>query len=434
MRPSCLLWNLIAILALSSAVGARMWSSATQEPPQVPAEARQISPGEFLFNHEWEVNDPLCPDGDGLGPVFNARSCVACHNQGGPGGSGGTEHNVTTFVVVPDDPKAPTSHLAIPTNYRNNVFRADARTLPRQGVVHTFATEARFQATFDWFIPSGNEGSSGKILITEAPDSRSETNATVHLSQRKTPALFGAGLIDSIPDHVIIAAENQQRLHHSKIRIDVDNGTTLETGTVGRVHRLADGQIGRFGWQAQTARLADFVQAACATELGLGNATHAQAKSLAEPAYSPRGLDLSQKQCDDLTAFVASLPRPVERLPPLKRGEAHYPRLVDFGREVFNTIGCADCHTPSVGSVVGIYSDLLLHRMGDKLKGGVDFHTWKGQPATPADTVAAEPMPDEWRTPPLWGVADSAPYMHDGASSYLGGCNKDAWGPGNPVS
>src|SRR5439155_6370741 len=93
-RLTCYL--LAALLALVPVV-ARVttwklsWSQAVD-----PALAQA---GEELFKHEWKPGDPLAAGGDGLGPVFNASSCVACHKQGGPGGSGGLESNVTTFTV-----------------------------------------------------------------------------------------------------------------------------------------------------------------------------------------------------------------------------------------------------------------------------------------------------------------------------------------------
>ena len=64
-----------------------------------------------------------------------------------------------------------------------------------------------------------------------------------------------------------------------------------------------------------------------------------------------------------------------------------------------------------------IYSDLLLHRMGAPLVGGGSYN----EPPAPLPDVSPgeEPRPDEWRTPPLWGVADSAPYMHDGRAATL---------------
>ena len=51
--------------------------------------------------HQWVANDPRA-HGDGLGPVFNANSCVACHFQGGVGGGGDSAHNVIAYEVHPN--------------------------------------------------------------------------------------------------------------------------------------------------------------------------------------------------------------------------------------------------------------------------------------------------------------------------------------------
>jgi CxxC motif-containing protein (DUF1111 family) len=203
-------------------------------------------------------------------------------------------------------------------------------------------------------------------------------------------------LIDSIPEQVILANERSQRLRYAKSSVDED------FLPLGRAHRLMGGKVGRFGWKAQTAWLAEFVQADCANQLGLGNPNRPQPKCLALPDYQPPGLDLTQQQCDQLRAFVASLPRPLERAPHAA------------GKAVFIRIGCAECHTPNLGSVEGIYSDLLLHRMGPELSGaGIPY-------AEPSDIAEAPGLrSDEWRTPPLWGVADAAPYLHDGRAATL---------------
>jgi CxxC motif-containing protein (DUF1111 family) len=215
-------------------------------------------------------------------------------------------------------------------------------------------------------------------------------------------------MLDLIPDQAIVANERQQRL-----RFGMAPGGT-EKWPVGRVHRLADGRIGRFGWKGQMATLADFVQAACANELGLGNPTQAQPTSMAQLNYKPRGLDLTQMQCDEITAFVAGLPRPKEQPPPDMAAHAH------AGKGLFNTIGCADCHTPNLGQVQGLYSDLLLHRMGQDLQGNSGYYGPPPTPTTPGTSSQPNgPLADEWRTPPLWGVANSAPYLHDGRAATL---------------
>src|SRR4051812_10509375 len=68
--------------------------------PYASAATREA--GRELFEHEWQPNDPLA-HGDGLGPVFNARSCVACHFQGGVGGAGPNGFNVSTYEIMPTD-------------------------------------------------------------------------------------------------------------------------------------------------------------------------------------------------------------------------------------------------------------------------------------------------------------------------------------------
>ncbi len=97
MRPTHRLWYLLVAFLVVAPAAARVLTWSRPRPTPVdPAAARA---GETLFKHDWKPRDPLSPQGDGLGPVFNATSCLACHNQGGPGGGGGLEHNVTTFTV-----------------------------------------------------------------------------------------------------------------------------------------------------------------------------------------------------------------------------------------------------------------------------------------------------------------------------------------------
>jgi CxxC motif-containing protein (DUF1111 family) len=149
----------------------------------------------------------------------------------------------------------------------------------------------------------------------------------IAVSQVNTPALFGDGWIDAVPDRILVGMENDQRRwwHAEPGQNELP---------VGRASRLPDGRMGKFGWKAQTAMLSDFVQAACANELGLGNPGHAQPASLKNPAYKAPGLDLTQEQCDQITAFVASLDRPRERSP-VKLAERDDARA---GRKLFSTI------------------------------------------------------------------------------------------------
>lgn len=249
-------------------------------PSDAPVALASPAPdGGELFRRVWVAGDPRAA-GDGLGPAYNAVSCASCHAQGGAGGSGGAHTNVRVGVAA--DGVVP---------------------LPRHG----------------------------------GPD----TPADLLLELRSTPALFGAGLVDAIPEDALLAAAPS-----------------------GRLPRTSDGRIGRFGWDGRFATLRDAVASACASDLGL-----------------VPGTDVDADVLDALVAWIAALPPPdVIPVPGAERGRA-----------VFDRIGCAGCHLPRVGGVDGLYSDLAFHDLG----GGAV------------------------RTPPLWGVRDSAPYLHDASAETL---------------
>jgi CxxC motif-containing protein (DUF1111 family) len=378
-------WLVVGIVALLP-VGWRMVTWQRFKPQRIDPAMAQA--GESMFHRNWLVKDPLTPEGDGLGPVFNAASCVACHSQGAPGGGGTLDHNVTTFSIRQPGKK------------------------PREGVVHANAVPG-FQETLRDLHPELPPTARPRLeQLVALPGGRSSGQLIrmppgVVVSQVNPPALFGAGLIDAIPDRILIAAEKSQRLKWGNAPTGKDDLP------VGRASRLPDGRIGKFGWKAQTATLNDFVQAACANELGLGNPGQPQPTPLSNPNYVARGLDLTKEQCDQITTFVASLDKPEER-PPCEAGEQGD---AIAGKKLFSKIGCADCHTPNLGSVEGIYSDLLLHRMGQEMVGAGAYY--EVVVPVPDSDPSNGPTPSEWRTPPLWGVADSAPYMHDGRAKTL---------------
>jgi CxxC motif-containing protein (DUF1111 family) len=101
---------------------------------------------------------------------------------------------------------------------------------------------------------------------------------------------------------------------------------------------------------------------------------------------------------------------------------------VTEGEAAFETIGCALCHRREIGNVAGIYSDLLLHDMGSALSDPVPANSRRRHGAMggysggfiDASSVAdasANTATQEWRTPPLWGIRESAPYLHDGRAA-----------------
>jgi CxxC motif-containing protein (DUF1111 family) len=390
----------IVLLAVIAPVGYRAtgWLLRYDWRPKTDASASQA--GRDLFLHEWTPGDALAAQGDGLGPVFNASSCAACHQQGGVGGSGSVEHNVTVFTRAP---------------------KAGAGA--SRGVIHQFATDAASQETLQnisaqfpkksrptladlqALLPKPNNPPAGVQIV------RAVAVPEVDIGQRNTPALFGASVIEAIPDAAIQANERNQ---HLKLGLSAVNG---EAVPVGRAAKLSRKRIGKFGWKANIGNLSEFVRVACANELGLGNPLQAQPASLSQPAYRPRGLDLTDQQCDQMTAYIASLPRPREVIP----SSAAEAARASAGKKYFKQIGCINCHNADLAEAQGIYSDLLLHEMGEGLGGGGGGFYGEGpsEPATEPDSDGGSTSPSEWRTPPLWGVADSAPYLHDGRAATL---------------
>jgi CxxC motif-containing protein (DUF1111 family) len=363
------------------------WVVWTQTPGMPVRHAPQASmavkeAGLTLFEHEWTPGDPLAK-GDGLGPVFNERSCVACHFQGGVGGGGDTNQNVTAFEIHP----------------------VAGRPQVLDGMIHRFALskdcrECRTGLN-DFFavVPGGVKVVGSCFVETRDFD-------PVRTQSINPTALYGAGWIDRISTKTIVHQSRRKAWQAIGKELLAD----LDGVKPGRVRVLADGRIGKFGWKAQFATLEEFVASACSNELGLGNPVMEQAKPYAHQAESKVDRDLDPNQFRSLVAFVDTLPRPIEILPADPKERGH----VERGKSLFQQVGCVACHTPEIGGVAGIYSDLLLHRVTSANDLGSSYAE------VPQVQLPDEhPQPDEWKTPPLWGVADSAPYFHDGGSATL---------------
>ena len=251
-------------------------------------------------------------------------------------------------------------------------------------------------------------------------------NIQISRSQRNATALFGIGKIDAIPEKTIIELAKEESSKYSTM--------------AGRPSKQKDGRIGRFGWKAQKPMLEDFALTACAVELGLNVPGHDQAALPLQPDYKAPGLDMNKAECDALVGYLKRLPTPVERKP----ANAQEAAVIANGHKQFEAVGCANCHVQKVGDVTGLYSDLLLHDMGPELGDTGDYGIFihdmpeEDQQELPPQIIDAtpgatpQPLPtlnqlskitgalrQEWRTPPLWGVRDSGPYLHDGRADTL---------------
>lgn len=250
----------------------------------------------------------------GLGPLFNERSCVACHMSPAPGGMG------------------------------------------RDGLA-VVARFGRFDGTFDALTdrggPVARTHSVGELgfpcaLVTGVP---AIANIT---SLRNTPTLFDDGAIDALGDDGIAAGAvvYADGVHGRPNWIDSSDGTT---------------HVGRFGWKADVARLDIFVAQALRNELGITNPFFPHDLSVSRTAEaSCAGESVAVKddgtQVRALTAYISALQPPIGTPATLDR----------VGRTLLASIGCTECHSSRITiRSEPLYSDLLLHDMGPALDDGI---------------------------------------------------------------
>lgn len=197
---------------------------------------------------------------------------------------------------------------------------------------------------------------------------------------RQTPPLFGLGFLQSIPEHDVMANENC--------------ANPDPTAISGCARILASNDLGRFGWKAGVPSLAEFARDAMFNELGAtlpdipGQIFGALSDSDAVP--DP---EISE---EDLAALVFYM----EHLAP-PPGQSTDPLAEAAGETVFAAIGCTSCHVTDFVTDDGItaYTDLLLHQVAPDGSVGIGD---------------GDVGPLEIRTPPLWGLRHTGPYMHDG--------------------
>jgi CxxC motif-containing protein (DUF1111 family) len=228
--------------------------------------------------------------------------------------------------------------------------------------------------------------------IDDVPREELHPDANV-VETRQTPTVLGLGLAERVPDAAILA--------------NADPADADGDGISGRARMVAVGaageRVGRFGHKAGVPTLRDFAADALLNELGV---TVDPANSPFAGAADDDGVpdpEFSNEDFEALSFFLAHLAPPPRALPedPVLR------KRVDKGEENFIAIGCARCHVPELAGTDGpvpLYSDFLLHDVADPGRRQVD------EPGV---------EPREFRTAPLRGLRDTAPYLHDGSAETI---------------
>ncbi len=235
-------------------------------------------------------------------------------------------------------------------------------------------------------LPGGQVAS--KLRRPDMPG-REESNLSADVFEvRQTPSALGLGLVDTIFEAAILANEDPFDTNGDGVR-----GVARMLNVAGFL------EVGRFGWKAQVPTVQDFARDALGGETGItvpddgrGFGALTDGDSVADPEILPGDFA-------DLVFYLETLaapPRAGGTDPAIAAGEA-----------LFSTIGCATCHIPSLpgsGGPVPLYSDLLLHDIHPASFRGM------GEPDAPVGM---------YKTPVLWGVRNTAPYLHDGSATTL---------------
>jgi CxxC motif-containing protein (DUF1111 family) len=354
---------------------------------------------------------------DGLGPRMNLSSCAGCHAAPSIGGSSPKVNPEFAFVKGAD--------------HGNN-------TLPSFITQDGPTREARFKKTFpdnltdggvhNLFTISGMKGAEGCVL--QQPDFATELARKNVIFRIPTP-VFGAGLIEQIPDHAIVENLNsptelpEKRRMHVGGRVNVvvpGNTRTEQIRSQGAPNRNGnDGTIARFGWKAQNKSLLLFAAEAYNVEMGISNELfQSEREENANCQFLPTPNDFTDPTkvgtldlLSDIEKFAAFMrllapPKPSDSEPGGSQSIAN-------GKIVFKRTGCGLCHSETLqtgNSVIPqlsnqtahLYSDLALHQMGPNLDDGIS----QGQA-----------RPNEFRTAPLWGLGQRIFFLHDGRTKDL---------------
>lgn len=354
--------------------------------------------GNSFFNQNWVTAPASTLDRDGLGPLFNARSCSTCHFKDGRGNAPDAGGDMETTLL----------RISVPGAGEHGEPRPDPTygdQIQPHGVPGA-APEAR--VIVDYVEHSGSYADGETYTLREPRVQLLEPaygpiDPQWLLSARTAPALVGLGLLEAVADDAILA------------RVDPDdrNGD----GISGRANRVWDvsaqtSKLGRFGWKAEQPSLRQQIAGAFSGDMGITSSLFPDencSTALRDCATLPSGgsPEIDDTTLESVVRYVRTLAVPARRAP----------ELAARGESLFRAARCDGCHVetlrttevPNVPELSNVdfhpFTDLLLHDLGAALA--------DQRPAFAADG-------GEFRTAPLWGlglvekVNGRGSFLHDG--------------------
>jgi CxxC motif-containing protein (DUF1111 family) len=381
------------------------------------------------FGRFQEVESVQNGTNNGLGPRFNENQCSSCHAQPNIGGS---SPSATAYPFLGPNPQTQVYNLNGARNTLPSFITPDGpvrearfvNLLNPNGTVNNNAPDG---GVHDLFVISGRTDA-GNCNIQQ-PNFRGAVEQGNVIFRIPTP-VFGAGLMENISDQTILANMN------SNVHANQMLGVTGHPN-----HNGNDGTISRFGWKAQNKSLEIFAGEAYNVEMGVTNELFPSerpspdeeqqgglpASCLLNPTpedstnFSPTssGGDSASQYAQipsdvvQFAMFMRLLAPPTPSVTGIPGNPP--PQSIANGRQNFNNVGCNSCHTPTLTTAqssipslsqvqANLFSDLLVHHMGNNLADGVS---------------QGSAGPDEFRSAPLWGVGQRIFFLHDGRTTDL---------------
>ena len=345
---------------------------------------------------------------DGVGPRMNLDGCGGCHSQPATGGTSPAVNPQLAFAKKDGGTDFVPSFINLNGPVREARFVRNPDGTP-DGGVHAL------------FTVTGRTGANGCNI--RQPDFAKEL-ANNNVIFRIPSPVFGAGLIEQIPDAAIAAnqASNLSQKQALGIKGKANFHVAGRTVTGMTNNNGNDGTISRFGWKAQNKSLLLFSGEAYNVEMGITNElfqTERDETPSCQFATVP-----NDAQNMDATTVLESVTA-IENFanfqrflaPPMPSSNTPGGATsIANGKQKFTEIGCALCHAPALktgtlstvpalrNQTANLFSDLLVHDMGVGLADGVS---------------QGEAGPREFRTAPLWGLGQRIFFLHDGRTADL---------------